>query len=212
MRTLKSRITSYNLLFVLTIYVIMGIIATATATEAVKVQDGNYYYTDKLFGTHYSFTPKSDEVMVKFIPKAKSLKKAAQMTIAEQYNLETVQDAVAVYSFGVYKIPTGESIEMVIAQLKADEQVQTAFPAMIDQEGATRYFIPDEIVVQFEENISEPEIHEIIKSQRCKIKKDHWTPGFYTLLVPAGKDLFEMVRTFMDLPQIKFSELNFIDF
>lgn len=193
----------------LLIYAMLGILLF---TVVVTAQNGKYYYTDKLFGTHFSFTPKPDELMVKFAPQPKGLQKANAENVVEQLNLETVHDAVEIHQFGVYKIPSGISMEEALKKFKSNPAVQAVSPVMIDQEGNTRHFIPDDFTVRFNEGLEKDEAIEIINTFGCQIKKEHYTPGYYTLSVPSGKELFDMVRSFIDLPQVKFSELNFIEF
>lgn len=209
MKTRSKRILVRHVAIALLVCAIIGAITT---TEAVMTQSSGYYYTDKLFGTHFTFKPKADEVMVKFAPKPKGLQKDAAQAVIEQLDLDTIHDAVETHRFGVYKIPAGGSLETVMSQLQRETSVQAVFSAMIDQDGYTRYFIPDEFTVQFRETLSKSEMIRIIESYGCEIVKEQWTYGYYALSVPPGEDLFEIVRTFMELPQVKFSELSFIGF
>lgn len=191
---------------------INSILGILLSIVIVLSQNSTYYYTDKLFDTHFSFTPKTDELMVKFVPQPKGLQKATIENAVRELNVEIVHDAIEIYQFGVYKIPTGTSMEDALKRVKSNPAVQAVSPVMIDQEGNTRYFIPDEFTLLFKEDIEKDEALDIIENFGCQIKKKHYTPGYYTLSVPYEKDLFDMIRSFIDLPQVKFAELSFIEF
>jgi len=181
-------------------------------SQASVVNTNKAYYTDKLFGTRFTFNPQPDQIMIKFAANTKGLQKAVVRSVIDSNNLVTLHDAIERQQFGVFRIPAGSSITTISERLKADANVQAICPVMTDQDGYTRYFIPNEFTVQFKETLSKEKMVRIIQSYNCKIIKEQWTFGYYTLSVPPGKELFEIIRTFMDLPEVKFSELSYIGF
>ncbi|MBN2412220.1 S8 family serine peptidase [candidate division KSB1 bacterium] len=198
-------------IFFWVIFTILFISAFTLYAQVTTVDTENAYYVDKLFGTRFSFAPQSDQIMIKFAGKANGLQKSARSVI-DSNHLETIHDAVGNYHFGVYKVPAGHTVSSISSLLKADPNVLAVCPVMTDQEGYPRYFIPNEFTVQFNETHAKDEMVRIIRSYGCTIIKEQWTYGYYTLSVPAGKELFETIRTFTDLPEVKFSELSYIGF
>ncbi|MDZ7269953.1 MAG: S8 family serine peptidase [candidate division KSB1 bacterium] len=184
-----------------------------TASRSGRTQSpADYSFTDKLFGKHFVFMPKPDEIMVRFAVKAKRLDRASAEAAVVQSRLTVVHEALARYDFGVYRLPAGSDLESVAAQLRASGTVQAICPVMIDQDGYTRYFMPDEFTVQFDERLPEAEMLAIIRNAGCRIVKKQWTPGYYTLSLPPDRELFATIREFMRLPQVKFAEPSYIGF
>ncbi|NIA30649.1 MAG: S8 family serine peptidase [Actinobacteria bacterium] len=101
---------------------------------------------------------------------------------------------------------TGRSFEDVKNQLLRNPLVTGLMPVFVDQEGYDRYVVPDLFTVQFNENIAEKRITEILNVWGSKIVYDHWTPGFYTISLPEGLDVFEAVRKYMEWQEVKFVE------
>lgn len=181
-------------------------------SRQVDVSRANAQYVDKLFGTHFTFAPKSDEVMIKFSGGGSSLQKTGIANMVARYRLQIVHDAVELQRFGVYRAPGGISLSGLVDQLQREAAVQAVCPVMIDQNREVRYFIPDEFTVQFNKNMSKDDELEIIREQGCRVITAHWTKGYYTLSVPANGELFQTIRTFMGMPEVKFSELSYIGF
>lgn len=94
------------------------------------------------------------------------------------------------------------------SDLMSNELVSNALPSMIDEEGNTHYFMPDEFTVQFDENLEDKVIEKIVKGEKCTIIKKQRTEGYYTLSVPKGKDLFEIINIFNDRDDVVFAEAS----
>lgn len=195
--------------FIIVFFVVLaGLFSFGYVLEAQQVNN-SYSYVDKLFGKRFSFTPKPDEIMIRFAPGSKRENVKA---LTQSFQLEEIHDAVAEFRFGVYQIKGRQKLSSMIPLLKAQSDIKDLVPVMVDQEGYIRYFMPDEFTVKFSKDLSKSEMKAIISSFDCDIVKEQWTYGYYTLAVPEGKDPFEMVRTFMALPEVVFSELSFIGF
>jgi subtilisin family serine protease len=174
-------------------------------------QQTRYTYHDKLFGKTHTFTPKPDEVMVRFHPSSQV--GAAAQGVRTRFGLVPVhEEGLERHRFGVYRVPVGATAEALRASLKADPAVAEAYPAMTNKDGGTSYFVPDLVTVRFHDHVSEAAMQAQIRQMGSTIVKDHWTAGYYTVSVPRGADVFDLVRAFIDLPDVKFAELAFYGF
>lgn len=182
-----------------------------SAQTAVAPGDGQHY-TDKLFGKQFTFTPTADEVMVKFRSERAGVRVAEIAELLRSTGVTSLHDAVAQHRYGVYRIPTKGDRARLIKMLRDAREVRAVARAVVDQEGFTKYFVPDELTVQFVPELAESEMHGLIESFGCTIVSDHWTPGYYTLRVESGADTFERIRAFMDLADVQFAELNVVGF
>jgi len=44
------------------------------------------------------------------------------------------------------------------------------------------------------------------------VAEDHWTPGYYTITVPAGMTLFQAIRAYNDLEEVRFAEFSSVGY
>ncbi len=165
--------------------------------------ESEFVYTNKFMQKQIRFAPKADELMATFEPVAEgdvaaSVMEAAGMSVSEGVNLER--------GFAVFRVPAGQDLAAASASLESQPAIANTLPVMIDDEGLTRYFLPDEFTVQFREGVSKEEAERIIAAQGSRIIVEQRTPGYYTLAVPEGKGLFETLRAFSDLPEVAFAE------
>ncbi len=173
-------------------------------TKKTKVKsETEYTYTNKFSKKQIRFSPKPDEVMATFQSQltdetAHAVMKAASLAISQGINLER--------GFGVFQVAPGQDLEATTKSLTAQPQIANTMPVMVDDEGLTRYFLPDEFTVQFREGVSKEQAERIIKKKGSQILVEQRTPGYYTLMVPEGKGLFETLREFSDLDEVAFAE------
>jgi len=165
--------------------------------------ENEFVYTNKFMRKQIRFAPRADELMATFEPTAEgdvaaSVMEAAGMSISEGINPER--------GFAVFRVPAGQDVAAASASLEAHPAIANTLPVMVDDEGLTRYFLPDEFTVQFREGVSKEEAERIIAAQGSRILVEQRTPGYYTLAVPEGKGLFETLRAFSDLPEVAFAE------
>lgn len=158
-------------------------------------------YKDKLSGKEYTFTAKPDQVMVKFAPQADIGE--ASRALEENQVMTPLYDSTSSRGYGVYQITTDVSN---VRDLAESPEIEGVFPVVVDNEGNERFFIPGEITVQFREDVSEEDQEEIISDQNCTVIKRQSTPGYYTLGLPDGKDLFEAINEFNALDEVLFAE------
>lgn len=163
----------------------------------------NEIYTDKLFGKTFILTPSETKICIKFSSTADA---SRIDNITTRYNLSKITEGIEKLHYGVFSLPEGISFASAQTQLLDNSDVISVISVFIDQEGFERYIDPELFTVQFTDNISEKDAENIISSWGSKIAIDHWTPGYYTVTLPQGMNIFEAVRKFMDLPYIKFTE------
>jgi subtilisin family serine protease len=171
--------------------------------RAVRTET-NYTYTDKLSGRDLSFTPKSDEMMVTFQGKASEeqlqevLRDTPLLSVSRGFNLD--REFAAVY------VSPDQDIEAASRSVEDRPEVANSIPVMIDQDGSERYFLPDELTVQFRNGVSKERAEQLIREKGSRIIVVQRTPGYYTVAVPEGGGLFETIREFTDLDEVLFAE------
>jgi subtilisin family serine protease len=163
----------------------------------------DYTYTNKFTKRQITFEPKADEVVATFAPEATeetahAVMEAASLAVSQGVNLER--------GFAVFRVPPAQDVEATTDSLMARPQIANAMPVMIDDEGLTRYFLPDEFTVQFRPDVSKAKAERLIKDHGSRIIAAQRTPGYYTLAVPEGKGLFETLREFSALEEVLFAE------
>ena len=120
------------------------------------------------------------------------------LSISKGYNLERGFAAV-------YVDPSADMAAAADA-LAAAPEVAGSIPVMIDEHGASRYFLPDELTVQFRPSVSKETAGRIIDEHGSRIVVEQRTPGYYTVAVPDGRGLFEAIRAFSELDEVLFAE------
>jgi len=179
-----------------------------------SAQTVEFSYPDKLFGGRYTFTPSADEIMVRLADRSdrRALVADAELLAANQ-NLDIVRaEGIETQRFVVLRVGADRSVSAALGALRGHPDVARAYPALLNDDGTNRYFLPDQVVVQFDPGLSETGMLTAISRLGSEIVIDHWTPGFYTVSVPAGRDVFDHVRAFIDLPDVQFAELSTLSF
>lgn len=164
------------------------------------VDEADYWYLDKLSGRRVAFRPKADEAMVSLHEVTgedtlfRLVRAAPVRSVSQGANLR--RGFAAVYL----------TLERRVQDLAQLDEIANALSVMVDEEGLARYFVPDELTVQFRDGIDAERAEEIIQRQGSQVLVRQRTPGYYTLLVPEGKGLFATIRDFMELPEVAFAE------
>jgi subtilisin family serine protease len=173
------------------------------SNEKPKVkQEKSYSYTNKYNNKRLSFSPKKDEVVATFQPQqtraANDIMRSTSLAISQGINIDR--------GFAVFQVPQSQNLNTAVDSLSNQPQIANTIPVMIDQEGLTRYFLPDEFTVQFKAEVTKDQAERIIKKKGSRIVVQQRTPGYYTLAVPKGRGLFETLRIFSDLEEVAFAE------
>lgn len=166
-------------------------------------READYTYTNKFSRKQIRFAPKPDEVVATFQPEAPSdaavgIMRSSRVSISQGVNRER--------GFAVFQVGPDRDLETATTSLAAQPAIANVLPVLIDDEGLTRYFLPDEFTVQFREGLAKAEGERIIREKGARIVAVQRTPGYYTLAVPEGEGLFETIRTFSALNEVKFAE------
>jgi subtilisin family serine protease len=158
-------------------------------------------YRDKLTGKELTFTPKPDQVMVKFAPDTDMLTATRDMEQSQVMTL--LYDTTPSLGYGCFQLLT--PVDDVQA-VEGTPSVESVFPVVIDNDGNERYFLPGEITVQFVDTLSEKDQEAAISDYGCTVIRKQHTPGYYTLGLPAGKDIFEAIEEFNARDDVLFAE------
>src|SRR5262245_426528 len=162
-----------------------------------------YVYTNKFSGKQIRFKPKPDEIVATFEAEpnaevAREVMRTASMAVSQGINTER--------GFAVFQVPPARDVDAARQTLAASPLIARSIPVLIDDEGLTRYILPDELTVQFKESVSKQDAERIIKERGSEIVVEQRTPGYYTITVPQGKGLFEAIREFSGLAEVAFAE------
>jgi hypothetical protein len=115
-------------------------------------------------------------------------------------------------TFGVYHVPPGSDAVDVAARLGLSTAVKAAAAVVVDQNGATRHYLPDRLTVQLDPSLTDAECRTLIAAAGSQIVFDYWTPGFYDVTIPAAKDLFQAIRDWYSWSRLLFAEPAWIDY
>lgn len=170
----------------------------------------DYSYVDKLTARRLTFAAKRDEEVVTFEGRAsvdtvnEILKTTPLLSVSQGINLDR--------GFAAVYVKPGQDVVTASQELSSRPEVANAIPVLLDEYGASRYFLPDEFTVQFEAAIDEMMAETIIQEHRSAILTRQRTPGYYTLTVPPGGGLFRTIRVFTDLNEVMFAEPSEVSF
>ncbi|WP_431047141.1 hypothetical protein ACQUSR_33545 [Streptomyces sp. P1-3] len=151
--------------------------------RARVAEEADHWYVDKLSDRRMWFRPKADEMTV-------TLSQAADNDV-----LSRLVQAAPVRSVSrganprlgfaaIYVRPAAD-----VTAVRSLPEVANALPVMVDPEGLSRYFLPDELTVQFREDVDSARAEEIIRGLGSEVVVRQRTPGYYTLAVPEGAGL-----------------------
>jgi subtilisin family serine protease len=116
------------------------------------------------------------------------------------------------YGFGVYSLFSSESLRGVAASLVSQPDVIDAHHPLVDPEGFTRYFLPDELTVQFRDGISYPSMMAVVREGQSHVVRRQWTPGYFTIAVPEGSSVFEAIDAFNARDEVLFAEPSYFGY
>lgn len=173
------------------------------ASRAAVAAENDYSYTDKFNGRRRTFEPKDDEVVATFANHAteettREVMRASSLSISRGANLER--------GFAVFRVGSNRELNEAVSALDDQPQIANSLPVMVDEDGLVRYFLPDELTVQFADGVDKSEAERIIASKGSTVLVEQRTPGYYTISVPTGKGLFETIEEFAKLGEVAFAE------
>lgn len=158
-------------------------------------------YKDKLSGDEFTFTPKPGQVMVKYSPDVDVLTAVGDLEVKKV--MTPLYEVAPLRGYGCYQLLSEVADTQDLSQ---EPNIDSVFPVVVDNEGNERYFIPGEITVQFKDTVSKEDQEKIISNHNCIVITEQYTPGYYTIGLPSGKDIFEAIEEFNALDETLFAE------
>jgi subtilase family protein/fervidolysin-like protein len=165
--------------------------------------DDEYSYTNKFTKKKIDFSTKPDEVVATFAPEpdedvAREVMAETSLAVSQGINPER--------GFAVFQVGPDLDLESAARSLEERPEIANTIPVLVDDEGLTRYFLPDELTVQFRDDVSREQALEVIERMGSQIVAEQRTPGYFTVTVPEGRALFETLRQWSDLDEVAFAE------
>jgi subtilisin family serine protease len=158
-------------------------------------------YKDKISGKEFEFTAKPDQFMVKFSSDADVL--SSVTSFEENQVMTPLYETRQQGRYGCFQLISDAAD---VQSLGEQPNIESVFPVVVDNEGNERFFVPSEITVQFKDNISEEDQQKIISDHNCTVVRKQSTPGYYTLGLASGEDIFDAIEEFNALNEVLFSE------
>lgn len=179
-------------------------------TDPSTSPENEFSYVDKTTGRSIAFTPKRDEAVVTFREPmdADTLNEAVGaapvLSISEGFNADL--------GFAAVHVESTEDTDAAARSREALPEVADSIPVMLDENGSSRYFLPDQVTVQFRPEVDDTRARELINEHGSRVVVAQRTPGYYTVAVPADRDVFETIREFSELAEVAFSEPSEVSF
>jgi len=168
-----------------------------------------YRYHVDLYDKTFVLTPIEDQVMIKFSDHASVSQIEA---LLRDLGLREIREPNGRDRFGVYQVPASLDEGTLHSRLEGSGWVRSFDHPVIDHEGYTKYYVPDEVTVRFNRWVPESTQLAIIREMGCEVAVKQWTPGYYTLSVGKDGDLFQLVRDFTAREEVMFSEPSYYSF
>ena len=77
------------------------------------------------------------------------------------------------------------------------------------QKPAEPQFVPGQVLVKFNEDVSPDRIHEIVQEEGGHVKNVIGRTGVYLITLPDKVDVNEAVKRFSARPEVRYAELNY---
>lgn len=161
--------------------------------------DRSWY--DPYFDKQWILTADTDEVLVLF---KESTTASDREAVALAAGLTEVQPFDSESRTTLYQ--TAGSAEEVAEAVSIRNEVVGATPAVRDAEGFVKYYVADQLTVQFQSDLSDAECRDRIAAHSSVVLQDYWTPGYYKIWVPLGQELFSELRAWNLRPDVQFVE------
>jgi len=168
-------------------------------------KESKYEFLDKLMNKKRSFKANKDQMVVSL--QTNEIEKLDVLDSQTETLLRAGKTVNLDAGFVIVDASNSDTSSDDTSLLKS-QYAMNALPSMIDDEDCTRFFMPDQFTVQFNDDLSEKEIEKILKKEKCKIVKKQRTKGYYTLSVPENKGLFEIINKFNTLQEVVFAETS----
>jgi len=178
------------------------------ARKRVKTET-RFGYKNKFSNKEIVFTPKGDEIVATFRERPTP---ESTMDVVKAVSLGISQPIHAGLGFAVFQVKEATEMARAASSLEARPEIANTIPVLADDEGLTRYFLPDEFTVQFRHGTSAQRAQELVLGWGSRVITAQRTPGYYTLGVPEGKGLFETLQEASRVDEVVFAEPSEVGF
>lgn len=179
--------------------------STLTKSLNESSQEKKESYLCKASNRRLHFTPVSDQIIVTF----------SEYIAAEAVEALWRRDDSSVECLSIshrFAILSVREAAQTIALLQQQIQTEIAIPVYLDQQGERRYFLPDEIAVQFNSQVSPERIRLILEDANLTLSSQHRTPGYVSARIVGEWDLFKAIDAISTYPEVIFAEPSEIGF
>ncbi len=164
-----------------------------------------FSYRDAHFRLEHLYFASDDELLVRFDGP---WLEADRTALERGWGLERAEPYVPGLRLGVYRTSSRAAAETARSlgaspPRRRDLGLRTHV-GLSNADGDPVRIVPGQIIVQFDRAIPEARMLEIVAEQGCTILTDFWTPGYYRLGLPRGRELFDEV--------VRFNQLDGVDF
>lgn len=194
------------------IFLISVFFLSISSGHAAAVQSRMEQFTGKQTGKMFTLTPRNDQIMIHFHSNNTQSVLLYENEFIRTFELNTIQSAVNDLQIGVYGLADNMKMESVFPKIISRPEVAGCSPVFMDQEGYTRYFIPDRFTILFNATLSEIDMNRILDEYDCRIFRKQYTYGYFTVSLPASMELFDAVRLFTSFPEVDSAQPEYISF
>lgn len=163
-----------------------------------------YEFYDKQAKTTRRFMPKRDEIISRKTGGGIS-------TFFDTLNFPQPKRENIRAGIQLLEVPSNTDAIALTQELRESDALAGSadvLPAFLDEEGNSRYFVPRELTVQFNELTSIDTVIKIVSRFNCKIVKKQRTPGYFVIEVPQEENEFAILQRITRLNDVKFAEPN----
>lgn len=179
------------------------------AANPITDFDSDAHYFDKYLQREFTFTLKGDEVLVRHHSGSAD---SAVPDLEQRLALQVIHPVQQYYHHAHYRLAPGADVLAAARDISAEAGVISAYPVLVDDDGYIKYVVGHELTVQFTEGLDDVDCRNLIALLGSTVAQDHWTPGYYTIIVPQKMTLFEAIRAFNDLEDVRFAEFSSVGY
>lgn len=180
--------------------------STPSAAEKESTSASSPSFACKESNRQVAFTPVNDQIIVTFNESI-----ALEAIEALWRREDSSVDCVSLnHGFAVLSV---RDAEQTISLLRLQIQTEDALPVYRDQHGERRYFLPNEITIQFKPGVTAEQIQLVLEDAQLKCHTEHRTSGYYTVrLSSEGDDIFRAINSVSMAPEVAFAEPSEVGF
>jgi subtilisin family serine protease len=154
---------------------------------------GELGYEHPLTGRRLRFRPADDEVMVSLRPGVRGPAAAA---VADEPR--AVRRGGPERGFALLAGPAARALRAA--------PVAGVLPALVDDDGGRRYFVPGEVLVQLRPGVEGDRAARLLSDAGSRILRERRTPGYLLAAVPEGTGLFAFLDQLAARDEVRFAE------